>query len=238
MIRRTAVAAAILTALFSFNPTSAHAQLGWTFVGVGEFDTDEVVLALGGVSVSPRREGWAPVGGLSAYWLQFPSGPGDEKTSVLSVTPSVGIKNNFGTGSAQARIGYSFQDRDDDDVAFPAFTESGGDGFVNSGQLDYWGTGAWSAQAIASYNWGSEAFWTRGRLAKRLVSVGDAGSLSLGGEVAYLDSETYGAWKYGGLAMFNPGRGTQLNAAVGRKIGRDTASDATYFTFELVLYPK
>jgi hypothetical protein len=237
MIRRIAVVAAMFTALsFSGAVAPAHAQLGWTFVGVGEFDTDDVVLALAGISVSPRGEGWAPVGGLSAYYLQFPSGNDD--TSIISVTPSVGIKNNFGTGSAQFRIGYSFQDREEGEFALPAFTESGGDGFVNSAQLDYWGTGSWSAQAIGSYNWGSESLWTRGRLAKRLFNVGDAGSLSLGGELAYLHSDDFGATKIGGLAMFNPGRGTQINAAVGRKLGRGAQTDATYFTAELVLYPR
>jgi hypothetical protein len=239
MIRRIFGAAALFTALsFAGSVTPAHAQLGWTFVGVGEFDTDDVVLALGGVSVSPRGEGWNWVAGVSAYWLQYPSGIADNNTSVISVTPSVGIKNNFGMGSAQARVGYSFQDRDDDDIAgVPAFAESGGDGFVTSAQVDYWGTGSWSAQAIGSYNFGSESIWTRGRLAKRLFSVGNAGSVSLGAEAAWLDSDTYGATKIGGLVMFNPGRGTQLNAAVGQKMGSGSASDATYFTFELVLYP-
>ncbi|MGQ0560893.1 MAG: hypothetical protein ACT443_03350 [Gemmatimonadota bacterium] len=242
MIRRAYVAAALAAALLlAGRTTPAHAQLGWTFVGVGEFDTDDVILVLGGVSVSPQRRGWSPVGGVSAFYLQFPIGPqnGDDTRNITAVVPSVGIKNNFGSGAFQLRVGYSFRssDRDDDTDTIPAFAaEVGEDGVVNTAQVDYWGSGAWNAQAIATYNYGSEAFWGRGRLARRLFGFGDDGAVSLGAEAAYLDSDNYAATKLGGLVMFNPGRGTLLNAAVGRKLGRDDFSDATYFTFELVLY--
>lgn len=235
MVRRATIAVAIVTALFfAGSATPAHAQLGVTFVGVGEIDTDDVYLVLGGVSVSPRRDGWSPVAGVTAYWLQYPlGGINDATRSVTSVTPSVGIKNSFGSGSAQFRVGYSFQNRDDDGSI--AFAEGGGDGVVNSAQVDYWGTGAWSAQGIASYNYGSGSFWGRGRFAKRLFDVG-SGGVSLGGEVAYLDSNRYSATKVGGLVMFNPGPGTLLNAAVGRKLPSG-GGGATYFTFEVVLFP-
>ena len=240
MLRRAAFAAAIATAFFfsgSVNP--AQAQLGVTVVGVGEFDTEETYLVLGGVSVSPRKEGWSWIAGVSAYWLQYPifGGINDATRSVTAITPSVGIKNNFGSGSGSFRVGYSFKndDDDDDDNNVPAFAEGGGDGIVNTAQVDYWGSGSIAAQGIASYNYGSESFWGRGRLAKRLFSVG-AGSISLGGEAAYLDSEGYNATKVGGLVMFNAGPGTQLNAAIGRKLP-SAGPDATYFTFEIVLYP-
>ncbi|MGQ0815325.1 MAG: hypothetical protein ACT4O1_12855 [Gemmatimonadota bacterium] len=217
---------------------SADAQLGWTFVGVGDFDTQETVLVLGGVSVSPRGQGWSWVAGVTAYWLQFETGgvTGDDKRSITSITPSAGVKNNFGSGSAQVRVGYSFKDGDDD--GGPGFIESAGDGVVTIGQLDYWGTGAWNAQAIGSYNWGSEALWARGRLARRLFTVGDAGSVSLGAEAAILNQAVFDATRVGGLVMFNPGRGTLINAAVGRMLADGEDNDATYFTFELVLYPR
>ena len=238
MIKRATIAVAIVTAFFfSGAAKPAEAQLGVTFVGVGEFDTDDVYMVLGGVSVSPRRDGWSPVAGVSAYWLQYPIGgiDVDATRSITSVTPSVGIKNSFGSGSAQFRVGYSFQNRDEDRNV-PAFTEGGGDGIVNSAQVDYWGTGAWNAQGIASYNYGSSSFWGRGRLAKRLFDVG-SGGVSLGAEAAYLDSDNYSATKIGGLAMFNPGPGTQLNAAIGVKNPSGNAESATYFTFEVVLFP-
>lgn len=239
MIRRVAFAAAIATAFFFSDADQAHAQLGVTVVGVGEFDTEDTYLVLGGVSVSPRTEGWSWIAGVSAYWLQYPvfGGLNDATRSVTAITPSVGIKNNFGSGSGSFRVGYSFKNDDDDndDNNVPAFAEGGGDGIVNTAQIDYWGSGSIAAQGIASYNYGSESFWGRGRLAKRLFNVG-AGGISLGAEAAYLDSEGYNATKIGGLVMFNAGPGTQLNAAVGRKLP-STGPDATYFTFEIVLYP-
>jgi hypothetical protein len=238
MIRRVTLAAAIVTAFFfSGSVKPAHAQLGVTVVGVGEFDTDETYLVLGSASVSPRGRGWTWIAGVSAYWLQYPIiGINDATRSVTSVTPSVGIKNNFGTGSASFRVGYSFKGDDDDDFSPIAFNEGGGNGIVNTAQVDYWGTGSISAQGIASYNYGSESFWGRARLAKRLFNVG-AGGISLGAEAAYLDGEDYSATKVGGLVMFNAGPGTQLNFAVGRKMPSGTADDATYFTFEIVLFP-
>lgn len=245
MIRRVnfAVALAVFTLLFAGSPKTAHAQLGWTFVGVGEFDTDDVVLVLGGVTVAPRREGWAPLAGLSAYWLRYPivGTAGNDNRTVTSIVPAVGLQNSFGSGAFQARVGYAFTDSDNDDNlgGVPAFTaEAGDDGVVTTAQVDYWGSGAWNAQAIGTYNFGAEALWARGRLGRRLFTVGDAGSLGLGAEVAFLDSDEYGATKVGGVVNFNPGRGTTLNAAVGRKLGHNDVGNATYFTFELVLYPR
>lgn len=238
MKRTFVLAAAVMAAvLFSGNATPVHAQVGATFVGVGEFDTDDVYMGLVGVSVSPRGQGWTWVAGVSAYWLQYPlGGLTDNERTIKAITPSVGIKNNFGSGSALARIGYSFTDRDTNETV-PAFTaEANDDGFVTSAQLDYWGSGTWMAQGIASYNLESEAFWGRARLGRNIITLGNGGAISLGAEAAYLDSNNYNATKVGGVLGFNPGAGTQLNAVVGRKIV-DGGSNATYFAFELVLYP-
>ncbi|HEX6559305.1 MAG TPA: cellulose biosynthesis protein BcsS [Longimicrobiales bacterium] len=233
MINRKVMSAAFVCAFaaLAVHATPAHAQLGWTFVGVGDFDTSDVYLVLGGVSVSPTRAGWSPVAGVTAYWLQYPLG--SDHQNVTSVTPSIGLKNSFGTGAFQARVGYSFSNKDDVPLVN---AEASGSGVVNSAQVDYWGTGAMSAQAIGSYNWGSEAFWGRGRLGFRVARFGDVGSISVGPEATYLTSSGYNATRVGGVLGFNPGRGTTINAAVGRKFP-SIGEDATYFTFELVLYP-
>lgn len=233
MAKRRVVSVAFATAFLTLIGLTkpAHAQLGWTFVGVGDFDTSDVYLVLGGVSVSPTRSGWSPVGGVTAYWLQYPNGTGNQ--DVTSVTPSIGLKNSFGTGAFQARVGYSFSNKDDVPLVN---AEASGSGVVNSAQVDYWGTGAMSAQAIGSYNWGSEAFWGRGRLGFRVARFGDVGAISVGPEATYLHSSNYNATRVGGVVGFNPGRGTTINAAVGRKLP-NVGEDATYFTFELVLYP-
>lgn len=239
MIKGTRTLVTLVTAGIAFAGLAkpADAQLGWTFVGVGGYDTDDVYLALGGVSVSPRREGWAPIAGVNVIWLQYPiSTTTNAHRNVTAVTPSIGIKNTFTGGSVSAKVGYSFSNATDDSPV-PVFTSQGGDGIVNSFQLDYWGTGSWSAQGLADYNYGSESFFGRGRVGRRILAVGDQGHLSLGAEAAYLESRDYSATKIGGVIGLNPGPGTQINAAIGRKFGGTNSGDANYFSVELVLYP-
>lgn len=212
-------------------PKSAHAQLGWTFVGVGDFDTSNTYLVLGGLSVSPQRQGWSPLGAVNAYWLQYPSGTGHQ--NVTSVTPMVGLKDNFGTGAFQVKVGYAFANKDN---VVPVINPlASGSGVTNGAQLDYWGTGAMTAQAIADYNYGSEAFWGRGRLGFRVARFTNGG-VTVGPELAYLHSSTYHATRIGGVLGLTPGAGTTINAAIGRK-NENGPNDATYFTFELVLFP-
>jgi hypothetical protein len=217
---------------------TAHAQLGWTVYGVGEFDTSDVVLVLGGVSVGPARQGWVPVVGVSASWLQYPSGAlvGDDNVNVTTIMPSIGIANNFNGGSAQLRAGYAFADGDDV-VAPVVAADVGRDGAVGIAQVDYWGTGKLGAQAIASYNFGGEAFWGRGRLTYRIMSLGNSGDLRIGPEVAFLESDEYTATQVGGVLGFNAGAGTLLTGGIGRKL-TDDGEDATYFRFEIVLTPR
>jgi hypothetical protein len=220
----------------------AHAQLGFTVIGVGEFDTDDVVLVLGGVSVSPMRLGWSPVAGVQASWLQYPTGLGGEDTrSIITVVPSVGIKNSFGTGTAQFRVGYAFRDANDDDddlIGRPIVAaDVGDDGITNSAQLDYWGNGDIGAQLIGSYNYGSEAFWGRGRLTKRIFSLSGDGHVRAGGEAAYLNGEDYSAWQVGGIVGFHAGGGTIINVGAGQKLASGDGKDATYFRAEIVLTP-
>lgn len=232
---------ALVTAFVAFGGLAkpAYAQLGWTFAGVGEYDTDHVYLVVGGISVSPRSGAWSPVSGVTAYWLQYPIGTTmtGAKKNVTVVEPSIGLKNGFGTGSFEMRVGYAFTNATNNS-AIPAFTASTGDGVVNSAQVDYWGSGAYSLQGIADYNYGAQSFFGRGRIGKRLFAAGNNSNVSLGAEAAYIHSPDYSATKIGGVLGLNPGAGTQLNATIGRKLGGGTASDATYFAFELVLYPK
>lgn len=216
----------------------AHAQLGWTVYGVGEFDTSDVVLVLGGVSVGPARQGWVPVAGVQASWLQYPSGAiiGEENVNVTTIMPSLGLANNFNGGSFQVRAGYAFTDGDEV-VAPIVAADVGRDGMVGIAQLDYWGAGKLGGQAIASYNFGGESFWGRGRLTYRLISLGGSGDLRVGPEVAFLNSDEYSATQVGGVVAFNAGRGTLLTGGIGRKL-TDDGEDATYFRLEIVLTPR
>ena len=219
----------------------ANAQLNWTFVGVGEFDTEDVVLVLGGVSVSPARQGWTPVGGVQVNWLQYPINE-NEMRETFTVVPSVGIRRGFDGGSFQFRVGYAFRDSnedDEDDVVGvpPVGADVGDDGVTNSMQLEYWGNGNLEAQLIGSYNYGSEGLWSRARLLHRLFNLGSNGHIRAGGEAAYLTGEGYNAWQVGGVVGYHPGGGTIINVGVGQKLAGGDAQDATYFRAELVLTP-
>jgi hypothetical protein len=221
----------------------AQAQLNWTIVGVGEFDTEDVVLVLGGLSVSRGGEGWSPSAGVTVSWLQYPTASvADETREIISVVPSIGFRNGFNGGSIGFRVGYAFRDASDDDPLFddpvpPVAADVGDDGIVNSAQIDYWGDGRLGAQAIASYNYGSESLWARGRLTYPVFGLSDGGQVRLGGEAAYLTGEGYDAWQVGGVVGFNPGRGVIINGGIGRKLAFDDGKDATYFRAELVLMP-
>lgn len=227
MIRRWIATAFAFTALLAAGANSAHAQLGWSGYAVGEFDDEDTALALVGVTIGPRGLGWKPYGGAQAYWLQFDNGIGT--TSVTSITPSVGLRNTWSTGSLGLRVGYNFSSRDID--GFIA-NQDVGDGVVNSVALDHWGTGNVYLQGLATYNYGSENFWSRARGLFRVFNMGD-GNIMAGGEVAYLNSNNYSSVQPGLVVAYTPGRATTFNFGVGRRTG--DGNDATYFKAELVL---
>jgi hypothetical protein len=212
----------------------AGAQWSVTAVGVAEYDTNETWLLLAGVSASPwGGRGIAPVFGIQAYRLSYESASG--RTHVTSVRPSAGLRNNFGTGSAQVRIGYAFTSRD---VPVPVAGGLGDrrDGVVLSSQVDYWGSGGpLGAQAIASYNFGSSTLWTRGRVTTRVASTA-TGQVRLGGEVAFLNDSDgdFRMVQPGAVVEWHTGGGPILAFGVGRKLN-DPGDDATYFKTEIVL---
>lgn len=224
--------------LLAASQAPAHAQLAWTAYGVGEFDTSDVIFLLGGVSVAPARSGWVPVAGVSASWLQYPTGSlvGEDTRNITTITPTLGIANNFNGGSFQVRVGYAFASGDEDEGAPIVAGEVGQDGVVTAAQLDYWGNGGWGAQAIGSYNFGAGAFWGRGRLTQRVLGLGNDGHIRIGGEVAYMTHNDYNATQVGGVLGFHPGRTAILTAGVGRKFA--DGDDATYFRLEVVLIPR
>lgn len=222
-----AAAAACITA------ESARAQWSATAVGVAEYDTNETLLLLAGVSVSPfGGPGISPVFGIQVYRLSFETVAGT--TEVWSVRPSAGIRNNFDGGSAQFRVGYAFTSRD---VPTPIAGGVGDrrDGVVISSQVDWWGTGGpLGAQAIASYNFGSSSLWARGRLTTRLTST-DRGQVRVGGEVAFLNDDDFTMVQPGAVIEWHTRpRGPILALGVGRKLN-DPGEDATYFKLEAVL---
>ena len=234
LITRITSAALAATALSITTAPGASAQWSVTAVGVAEYDTNETWLLLAGISASPSTgRGIAPVFGIQAYRLSYDQGSG--RTHVTSVRPSAGLRSNFGTGSAQMRIGYAFTSRD---VPAPV---AGGiadrkDGVVLSGQLDYWGSGGplgW--QLLGSYNFGSTTLWTRGRVTTRVARTA-TGQVRLGGEVAYLNDSDgdFTMVQPGAVVEWHLGGGPIVAFGVGRKLS-DPGDDATYFKTEIVL---
>lgn len=232
-VRRIARGMTVAAVASSIAVGSAQAQWSATAVGVAEYDTNETLLLLAGVSVSPfGGPGISPVFGIQVYRLSYETASGT--TEVWSVRPSAGIRNNFTGGSAQFRVGYAFTSRD-----APAPIAGGvGDrrqGVVISSQVDWWGTGGpFGAQAIASYNFGSDALWARGRVTTRVART-ERGQVRVGGEVAFLNDADFTMVQPGAVVEWHAGPGRPiLTFGVGRKLN-DPGEDATYFKVEVVL---
>lgn len=228
--RRAMIGGAGLMLLAS--ATGASAQWTASTVGVAEYDTNETLLLLAGLSASPAGAGWAPLVGLQGYRLSYDVA--GRKTEVWSVRPYAGLRNNFPGGSAAFTAGYAFTNKDQGTIPFGTLVADRDDGVVLGGQLDYWGTGGpWGYQALASYNFGGESIWTRGRATRRIRET-ESGSIRLGGEVAYLAGENYNAVQPGGVLEWHAGEGRILGFGVGRKLV-SKGDDATYFKIEAVL---
>ena len=211
----------------------AAAQWSSTAIGVVEYDTDETLLLLAGVSAGPSGRGWAPRFGVQAYHLGFESGAG--KVTAVVVRPYVGMRNLFEGGSASINVGYAFSNKDRDFEA-PAIVGDRGDGVVLSGGWDYWGTGGpLGYQLLGAYNFGSESIWTRGRVSTRLMQRASGGQTRLGGELAYLsDNSGFSAFQPGAILEFHGANGGILGLGAGMKFF-EAGQDAVYFKVEGVL---
>lgn len=225
-------AAAMLGAiLVSIAPTSASAQWSATSWGVAELDTEETLLLLAGASTGPSGMGWKPRIGLQGYYLRFDAGATSRNVTV--VKPFVGLRNGFAGGSVGVNVGYAFSDRDGATGAFVPDAE--GDGVVLSGGWDRWGTGGPLAyQLLGAYNFGSEAFWGRGRVTRRIGAASSTGrQRRFGGELAFLAGEGYSGAQPGALIEFHNGNGRIFGLGAGMKFIE--GDDAVYFKAEFVL---
>lgn len=225
--------AAVLGAvLISMAPASANAQWSSTVVGVAEYDTEQALLLLGGISAGPGGLGWKPRIGFQTYYLHFDSGV---STSVVVAKPYVGMRNAFTGGSFGVNVGYAFSDKDRDFVTGAFVPEAEGDGVVVSGGWDQWGTGGpMGYQVLGAYNFGSEAYWGRGRVTRRIGAASSTGrQRRFGGEVAFLGGDGYSGVQPGALVEFHNGNGRIFGLGAGMKFIE--GSDAVYFKAEIVL---
>lgn len=208
----------------------AAAQWSSTAIGVAEYDTDETLLLLAGVSTGPSGMGWSPRFGVQAYHLAFDAG--SNRTNVVVVRPYAGMRNSFRGGSASINLGYAFSNKD---IEGPAVVSDRGDGVVLSGGWDYWGTGGpLGYQLLGSYNFGTESLWSRVRGSTRLQQRANGGQTRLGAEVAYLSDDTFWAWQPGAVLELHGANGGILGLGAGMKFF-EGGEDAVYFKLEGVL---
>ncbi len=188
--RRIAVASVALALIIAMPVSRADAQ---AIFGAAELDDDDVSLYLLGGAWGPGGMGWKPFGSVVGYMLRFPAGATTETRNVI--TPSLGMINNKQDQSLSLAVGYAFSD---DDAGAPFLVPAqSGDGVVASLGWDYWGNGTRASQVLASYNFGQQFLWTRGRMGFRLSPTSP---LFVGGELAVLGGGDASAY----LAQFGP----------------------------------
>jgi hypothetical protein len=232
-VGRLAAAVCVVAACGAAVVQPAQAQWNVTGVGVVEYDTEQTLLVLAGLSAGPGGLGLSPVIGVMGYYLRFDVG--DRSVNVWTVRPNAGLRYGFQGGAWQARVGYAFTSRDEGVPDLVIQDAAGGDGVVVSTALDWWGTGGpLGAQLLGAYNFGSESLWTRGRLTTRVTQPAAGGGMHVGGEVALLHSPGFTAWQPGAVINWHTPGGTILGLGVGLKISED-APNATYFRGEVVL---
>ncbi len=228
---------AVIVGSFAFSLVAvarpAAAQWSASAIGVAEYDTEETLLLLAGASAGPSGLGWRPLVGVQAYHLSYKL-PAETK-KVFSVRPYAGVRNNFTGGSLAFTTGYAFVSDDDAPRPLGTAVADSKDGVVVSTSLDYWGTGGpLGYQVLASYNFGGESLWTRGRVTSRVRELASGGQVRVGGEVAYANSDNFSLIQPGLVAEWHNGSGFILGFGVGRKLVKD-GDDATFFRIETVL---
>lgn len=224
-------AAAVALALSIAGPASA--QWSATGIGVAEYDTDQTLLLLAGLSASPGGAGGiAPLIGVQGYYLTYDAGT--SRSNVTAIRPYAGLRSGFTGGSMYGTVGYAFTNRETTTPLGVFVADGSGDGVVLSGGVDFWGTGGpMGYQALASYNFGSESFWGRGRATRRLGEAAPS-NVRVGGEVAFLAGNSYSAWQPGALVEFHREGGSIFGLGAGGKFFSGGGS-AFYVKAETVL---
>ncbi|MEO5568889.1 MAG: hypothetical protein ABIR92_10375 [Gemmatimonadaceae bacterium] len=210
---------------------AAPAQAQWrtTAIGVAEVDTKETLLLLAGLSASPGGQGLHPIIGVQGYHLGAAATGG--RSNAFVVKPYAGLGSGYNGGAVHGTLGYAFSNKD---IPVPTSTGDTGDGVVIAAGWDHWGTGSpWGHQVLGSYNFGSEGFWGRGRLTRKISSTG-AAQRRFGGEVAYLTGTGYSGVQPGAIFEMHNGRGGILGLGAGMKFFENT-ENAVYFKVEGVL---
>lgn len=216
-------------ALLASTAASAAAQ-ELTLYGVGALDGDETNIQLLGVTARPSGMGLLPVVGVQVYRLQYESAGllDDDKVTAYAVTPSVGLQYRGSGGAVEARVGYNFQDSDDDGEAPIIEGEGGQSGFTTTLLANSWATRP-ELQGVVSYSWESEFVWTQAQAVMPVANL-DPGNIGIGAEVIYqavTGGGDYNAWQAGPVVRFNNGR--NFNVTLGAGIKDSNVGDNTYY---------
>ena len=235
LVRKIALSATAAALALTFGASRVSAQ---GVFGAFELDDDNTQLLLLGAAFSPGGSlGWKPFGTVVGYNLRFDAGATTESRNVL--VPTVGLMRTSNTQSLGLGVGYAMSD-EDTDVALLVPAQSG-DGVVASLGWDYWGTGNRMAQLLASYNFGTEYVWTRGRAATQLATNGP---LFVGGEAALMGGQTgdggSGAFlgQFGPLLEYRFNPQFRLTGSAGLKVGiAEVSGTSTYGRIEFLWLP-
>ncbi len=146
--------------------------------------------ALLGTSWNSGRQGLGPVASIQAQTYRYRLV--GSHAQAYAVSPALGLVNIMPTGAVQAQVGYSFVNTEYPDAI--GLETGGKSGVFASAMGNYWGTGENTAQAIASYGFASEYYWTRFRAAHRLAP--SATPIYLGGEVVVQGSQRMSTSRY------------------------------------------
>jgi hypothetical protein len=219
------IAAGVLLLAWLGTVTDAQSQIGGAAYAGGEWDHADVHLYHAGVALQPAQlQGWGPAAGIFAFALSYPEA--DDRASVRGVTPSVGIRHQWPVGAIQGSVGYSWVEVEGPDGTDgrPVFggTESG---VALSASADYWGTGAWEAQAIVSGNVASEYIFGRLRGARTILP---SPNIALGGELVLQGNGDYSAFQAGPLLHWRIAPQLRLTAGGGYKSDSFAAEDGAY----------
>lgn len=251
-ISRTALAAALMGLAFTAPQAAPVAAQGVNLTLVGETAGDDVSLYLAEGTWAAGGIGIAPVASLQTYLVTFDAGS-NGTGSTWSVTPAAGLRYGMGDGFLQGTVGYSFKGDNDvvaltPNVGATRFFGGAEDGVNVTGHAQWWGTGAFGLQGIASHNFGSDYLWTRGRGTVRL-NESASGDLHAGAEAGWqgeLGEESavapnYSAVMAGPVVQWATENVSALVGAGWKGIDTETApegEDSTwYMKVELVLTP-
>jgi hypothetical protein len=199
----------------------ARAQ-GIAVFGGAEADASEQTLLLLGAAWHPNRLGWQPYAAVLGYNLRF-GGPTTFTQTVFA--PQIGLRYQTAVSGIQLGGGYTFTNSDQPFVS--ASIESG-EGPFGAFQWNHWGTGARSLEAIASYGFDTEFFWSRFTGLQRLTSTSP---IHVGGEAGLMGSGgTNNFWtaQFGPVAEWRFTPAFRVGLAGGLRLGLSpTSNDAS-----------